>query len=67
MYLALFVFFSTRAIHLELVSHLSAEVFITALKKFLSRRGKCSDIYCDCVNNLVEAKHKFIGFEKLTK
>ncbi|GFU64203.1 integrase catalytic domain-containing protein [Trichonephila clavipes] len=42
--IALFVCFTTRAIHLELVTDLSADAFIAALKRFLSHRGKCSDI-----------------------
>ena len=46
-WVALFICFSTRAIHLELVSELSVEAFIAALKRFVSRRGKPTDIYSD--------------------
>ncbi|GFX01233.1 integrase catalytic domain-containing protein [Trichonephila clavipes] len=57
----------TRAIHLELVTDLSADAFIAALKRFISRRGKCSDIYSDCGSNFVGAKRKLMEFEKLAK
>lgn len=66
-YIALFVCFVTRAIHLELVTDLSAEAFIAALKRFVARRGKCSDIYSDCGTNFVGAKRKLSEFEKLVK
>jgi len=66
-YIALFVCFTTRAIHLELVTDLSADAFIAALKRFISRRGKCSDIYSDCGSNFVGAKRKLMEFQKLAK
>ncbi|GIX67562.1 reverse transcriptase [Caerostris darwini] len=66
-YIALFVCFTTRAIHLELVTDLSADVFIAALKRFIFRRGKCSDIYSDCSSNFVGAKRKLMEFEKIAK
>ncbi|GFS81544.1 integrase catalytic domain-containing protein [Trichonephila clavipes] len=47
-YIARSVCFTSRAIHLELVTDLSADTFIAALKRFISRRGKCNDIYSDC-------------------
>lgn len=39
-YICIFVCFVTRAIHLELVSTLTAQEYILALKRFISRRGK---------------------------
>ncbi|GFU90690.1 integrase catalytic domain-containing protein, partial [Trichonephila clavipes] len=66
-YIALSVCFTTRAIHLELVTDLSADAFIAALKRFISRRGKCSDIYSDCGSNFGGAKRKLMEFEKLAK
>ncbi|XP_035214030.1 uncharacterized protein LOC118187854 [Stegodyphus dumicola] len=66
-YIALFVCFTTRAIHLELVTDLSADVFIAALERFISRRGKSSDIYSDCGSNFVGAKRKLMEFERLAR
>nr|XP_042908227.1 uncharacterized protein LOC122271343 [Parasteatoda tepidariorum] len=66
-YVALFVCFTTRAIHLELVTDLSADAFIASLKRFISRRGKCNDIYSDCGTNFVGAKRQLMEFEKLAK
>ncbi|XP_055906004.1 uncharacterized protein LOC129941403 [Eupeodes corollae] len=54
-YLAIFVCFSTKAVHLELVSDLSTSSFILALKRFIARRGKCMKIYSDNATNFTGA------------
>nr|XP_018910421.1 PREDICTED: uncharacterized protein LOC109039408 [Bemisia tabaci] len=46
-YIALFVCFSTKAIHCELMSDLSTPTFIEALCRFVSRRGICKDLHSD--------------------
>ncbi|GFU32891.1 integrase catalytic domain-containing protein [Trichonephila clavipes] len=66
-YIALFVCFTTRAIHLDLVIDFSADAFTAAQKRFISHRRKCSDIYSDCGSNFVGAKRKLMEFEKLAK
>ncbi|UYV72585.1 hypothetical protein LAZ67_9003861 [Cordylochernes scorpioides] len=45
-YVALFVCFCTKAVHIEIVSDLSSAAFLAALKRFISRRGK-PDIFSD--------------------
>lgn len=55
-YLAVFVCFSTKAVHMEVVGDLSAESFIYALKRFIGRRGLCHTIFCDNATNFVGAK-----------
>jgi len=50
-YICLFVCLSTRAIHIELVTDLSTEAFLAALKRFISRRGICNIIHSDNATN----------------
>ncbi|XP_062716004.1 uncharacterized protein LOC134291800 [Aedes albopictus] len=54
-YVAVFVCFCTKAVHLELVADLSTQKFIQALRRFVSRRGLCSEIYSDNGRNFVGA------------
>lgn len=54
-YVAVFVCFTTRAIHLELVSDLSTQAFLAALTRFMARRGLCSHIHSDNGTNFVGA------------
>lgn len=57
-YVALFTCLVTRAIHLELVESLSTEAFLAALKRFVSRRGIPSDMYCDNGTNFIGAANE---------
>ena len=59
-YLALFVCFVTRAFHLELVSSLSTDAFLAALKRFVSRRGLPTHIHSDCGTNFVGANKELL-------
>lgn len=52
-YIAVFVCLATKAIHLELVSDLSTETFIAALRRFMARRGHVSHMYSDNATNFV--------------
>ena len=52
-YVAVFVCFTTRAIHLELVTSLSTSAFIAALRRFMGRRGQPAEIRSDCGTNFV--------------
>ena len=54
-YLCIFVCFTTKAVHLELVSNLTTEAFIATFRRFVSRRGKPLTIYSDNGSNLVGA------------
>lgn len=55
-YIAIFICFSTRAVHLEFVGNLSSLAFISALSRFISRRGKPLKIHSDNGTAFVGAK-----------
>lgn len=61
-YICLFVCFITRAVHLELVSDLTSESYILALKRFISRRAKPLEIFSDNGKNFVGAMNEFGKF-----
>ncbi|XP_064462610.1 uncharacterized protein LOC135373316 [Ornithodoros turicata] len=46
-YILLFTCATTRAVHLELVTNLSTESFLLALRRFVARRGLPSTFYSD--------------------
>ncbi|XP_055642575.1 uncharacterized protein LOC129779234 isoform X1 [Toxorhynchites rutilus septentrionalis] len=55
-YIALFVCMTTKAIHIEMVSDLTTEGFIAALKRFVARRGRPRTIFCDNTTNFTGAE-----------
>lgn len=54
-YIAVFVCFTVKAMHLEVVTELSTEAFIAAFDRFVARRGLPSDIFSDCGTNFIGA------------
>lgn len=67
-WIAVFVCFSTRAIHLEAVEDLTSAAFIACLRRFMSRRGKCKRIYSDNGTNFIGAQKELSGYmEKIDK
>lgn len=54
-YIALFVCFVTKAIHIELVSDLTKEAFLASFKRFIARRGKPIQMFSDNGTNFVGA------------
>jgi len=57
-YLAIFCCFTTKAVHLEVVSDLTTKAFLAALKRFNGRRGVARSIYCDNATNFVRSKNE---------
>lgn len=57
-YVALFVCFATKAIHIELVSDMTTEAFLACLQRFVARRGLPSLIYCDNAKTFKGAENK---------
>lgn len=54
-FIAVFVCFVSRAVHLEVASDYSASAFLAAFRRFTARHGACADIYSDCGTNFVGA------------
>ena len=57
-YVCVFVCLAIKAVHLELVSDLTAEAFIGALRRFTARRGSPTLIWSDNGRNFVGAKRE---------
>lgn len=57
-YLAVFICFAIKAVHLEVVSDLTTEAFLACLKRFVSRRGRPEVIYSDNATNFIGAKRE---------
>ncbi|XP_011171251.2 uncharacterized protein LOC105203984 [Solenopsis invicta] len=55
-YISVFVCFSTKAVHLEIVTDLTSETFLGAFKRFMSRRGRPSCMYSDNGTTFVGAR-----------
>ena len=56
--MSVFLCFSTKAIHIELVSDLTTEAFLATLTHFVARRGNPKTILSDIGTNFVEAKNE---------
>lgn len=61
-YMVLFVCFSTKAIHLDVVTSLTSVAFIDVLKRFVARRGRPNTIYSDNGTNFIGAQKELNEF-----
>lgn len=57
-YICLFVCFTTKAIHIELVSSLTTGAFVLTLRRFVARRGLPSHVYSDNGTCFIGAKNE---------
>ncbi|XP_062539042.1 uncharacterized protein LOC134207338 [Armigeres subalbatus] len=64
-FIAVFVCFTTKAVHLELVCDLSTDAFIAALRRFIARRGLPSEIHSDNGTNFQGAKNAMAAWYTL--
>ncbi|XP_043063802.1 uncharacterized protein LOC122319967 [Drosophila ficusphila] len=64
-YIAVFVCFSTKAAHLEVVQDLTTDSFIAALRRFISLRGTPRTIWSDNATNFVGAKSELGELKEL--
>ena len=56
-YIAIFVCFSSKATHIEIVSDLTTEAFLACLRRFVARRGLPQEIHSDNGTNFRGAKN----------
>ncbi|XP_076549257.1 uncharacterized protein LOC117612080 [Osmia lignaria lignaria] len=66
-YVAVFVCLAVKAVHLELVSDLTSEAFIAALRRFIARRGYCVKIHSDNGTNFVGANNEIQEIQRLIR
>ena len=68
-FVAVFVCFATKAVHLEVVSDLTTAAFIATLRRFIARRRKPSVVWSDHRTNFVganrELKELYASLHKL--
>lgn len=57
-YICLFVCMVTRSVHIEAVSDLTSQGFMSAFKRFVARRGQCTDLWSDNGTNFVGASRE---------
>lgn len=63
-YICVFVCTVTKAVHFELVSELTSEAYLAALRRFISRRGRCSRLVSDQGRNFIGASNILRRFEE---
>jgi len=64
-YIAIFVCFVTKAVHIEVVTSLSTEAFLAALGRFIARRGKPRTICSDNGTNFQGAANELHAVYKM--
>jgi hypothetical protein len=57
-YIAIFVCFVTKTVHIEVVTSLTTEAFLAALRRFIARQGKPRTIYSDNGTNFQGAANQ---------
>lgn len=66
-YIAIFVCFSTRATHIELVHDLSTAAFLAALRRFVARRGMVTQLHSDNATNFTGAANELNQLYRMLK
>ncbi|XP_045446878.1 uncharacterized protein LOC123655084 [Melitaea cinxia] len=61
-YIAIFICFATKCVHLELVSSLSTDSFLATLNRFIGRRSRPATIFSDNGTQFVGARNELYKF-----
>ncbi|XP_072380908.1 uncharacterized protein [Diabrotica undecimpunctata] len=61
-YLCLFLCCATNTLHLELANDLAAEAFLAALQRFIARKGRVSQVFCDNGTNFHSVYRQLSSF-----
>jgi hypothetical protein len=64
-YIAIFVCFATKAIHIEVVTSLTTEAFLAALRRFIACKGKPRTMYSDNGTNFQGASNQLHEIYKM--
>uniref|UniRef100_A0A6V7JMS1 Integrase catalytic domain-containing protein n=1 Tax=Bracon brevicornis TaxID=1563983 RepID=A0A6V7JMS1_9HYME len=57
-WISIFVCFTTKAVHIEIVDDSSTDQFLAAFSRFISRHPACNSMYSDNGTNYVGAKNE---------
>ena len=66
-YVAVFIYFASKAVHLEAVSLLTSKTMVAALRQFIARLGIPSQIVSDNATNFVGARRDLNELEKVVR
>ena len=63
-YICIFVCFITKACHVEVVTDLTTEAFLSSFRRFVARRGLPGEIHSDNGSNFIGANHEIATLYK---
>lgn len=66
-YVCIFVCQAVKAVHIEVISDLTSDGFLSLLKRFVARRGIPANIYTDNATCFVGSKNELIKIRNLTE
>ena len=66
-YVAVFICFASKAVHLEAVSSFTSDAMVAALRRFIARQAVPSQIVSDNATNFVGARRDLNQLEKVVK
>ncbi|XP_065093725.1 uncharacterized protein LOC135714319 [Ochlerotatus camptorhynchus] len=66
-YVAVFVCFATKAVHIELVSDLTTAAFLATLRRVVARRGRIAELHSDNATTFKGASHALNRIYRMLK